>query len=184
MPALIRNCIVRQHGCPAEPGYLPVFAPAPFVKEREDGMQTARNESFDSDVPEVSIHRSQERFFVARQVRRLTATGLLLVALVLSAFAAPVAAQENTASVESAVQWLLTQQAEDGGFIGFSGESDAGATVDAVLALASAQQRRYRCRSRIGHEIPGIPGAGLCPVQPGRGGQAVDGVGGGGDGPA
>ncbi len=37
------------------------------------------------------------------------------------------------------MQWLLTQQAEDGGFIGFSGESDAGATVDAVLALASAQ---------------------------------------------
>ncbi len=69
----------------------------------------------------------------------MTATGLLLVALVLSAFAAPVSAQENTASVESAVQWLLTQQADDGGFIGFSGESDAGATVDAVLALASAQ---------------------------------------------
>ena len=65
----------------------------------------------------------------------MTATGLLLVALVLSAFAAPVSAQENTASVESAVQWLLTQQANDGGFIGFSGESDAGATVDAVLAL-------------------------------------------------
>lgn len=103
-------------------------------------MQTARNESFDSDVSASSIHRSQERFFVARQVRRLTATGVLLVALVLSAFAVPVSAQDNAPAVESAVQWLLTQQAEDGGFIGFSGESDAGATVDAVLALASAQQ--------------------------------------------
>ncbi|MEZ4507400.1 MAG: prenyltransferase/squalene oxidase repeat-containing protein [Thermomicrobiales bacterium] len=103
-------------------------------------MQTARTESFDSDVPVNSIHRSQERFFVARQVRRLTATGMLLVALVLSAFAAPVSAQDNTQSVEAAVQWLLAQQAEDGGFIGFSGESDPGATVDAVLALASAQQ--------------------------------------------
>ena len=103
-------------------------------------MQTARlkPEGFDDSV--VSIHRSHERFFVAKQVRRLTATGLLLVALVLSAFAAPVSAQENQASVESAVQWLLTQQNEDGGFIGFSGESDAGATVDAVFALASAQQ--------------------------------------------
>jgi squalene cyclase len=103
-------------------------------------MQTARIESFDSHDSANSVHRSQERFFVARQVRRLTATGVLLVVLVLTAFSAPVAAQENRDSVESAIQWLLTQQAEDGGFIGLSGESDAGATVDAVLALASAQQ--------------------------------------------
>jgi prenyltransferase beta subunit len=140
MPALIRNCIARQHCCPAEPDYLPELAPAPFVNEREDGMQTARLKSDGFDDSVVSIHRSQERFFVSRQARRLTATGLLLVALVLSAFSAPVSAQENQDSIDSAVQWLLTQQNEDGGFIGFSGESDAGATVDAVLALASAQQ--------------------------------------------
>lgn len=140
MPALIRNCIAWQMICPAEPGFLPDIAPAPFVKEREDGMQTARKESYGSIALVDSIHRSQERFFVARQVRRLTATGLLLVAMVLTAFAAPVSAQENTASVESAVQWLLSQQNDDGGFIGFSGESDAGATVDAVLAISSAQQ--------------------------------------------
>jgi hypothetical protein len=140
MPALIRNCIAWQMICPAEPGFLPDIAPAPFVKEREDGMQTARTESLDSTARIYSIHRSQERFFVARQIRRLTATGLLLVALVLTAFAAPVSAQENTQSIDASVQWLLQQQQPDGGFAGFSGESDPGATADAVIALASAQQ--------------------------------------------
>ncbi len=103
-------------------------------------MQTARLKPEGFDDSAISNHRSQERFFVASQIRRLTATGVLLVALVLSAFATPVSAQENQASIETAVQWLLTQQNDDGGFVGFSGESDAGATVDAVLALASAQQ--------------------------------------------
>lgn len=103
-------------------------------------MQTARLKPNGFDDSDVSNHRSRERFFVASQVRRLTATGLLLVALVLSAFATPVAAQENASAIDAAVQWLLAQQNEDGGFTGFSGESDAGATVDAVLALASAQQ--------------------------------------------
>jgi hypothetical protein len=103
-------------------------------------MLTARLKSTDFDDSAISNHRSQERFFVARQARRLTATGLLLVALLLSAIAAPVSAQENRPAIDSAVQWLLSQQNDDGGFMGFSGESDAGATVDAVLALASARQ--------------------------------------------
>ncbi len=38
----------------------------------------------------------------------------------------------------SATAWLLAQQRPDGGFAGFSGESDPGMTVDAVLALAAA----------------------------------------------
>ena len=45
MPALFRNCIVWQQSCRAKPDYLPTFAPTPFEKEREDGMQTARMES-------------------------------------------------------------------------------------------------------------------------------------------
>ena len=45
-------------------------------------------------------------------------------------------AQED--SVQRSVDWLMTQQAEDGGFVGFSGESDPGATCDAVIALAAA----------------------------------------------
>jgi hypothetical protein len=41
--------------------------------------------------------------------------------------------------VELATAWLVAQQAEDGGFIGFSGESDAGLTADALLALRAAE---------------------------------------------
>jgi prenyltransferase beta subunit len=52
-------------------------------------------------------------------------------------------AQEATPAadqaVASAATWLQSQQASDGGFLGFSGESDPGATVDAVLALAAAR---------------------------------------------
>jgi prenyltransferase beta subunit len=66
---------------------------------------------------------------------------LLAVLVVLS----PVSAQQATPAVggdplDAATAWLLTQQAEDGGFVGFSGETDAGTTVDAILALAAAQQ--------------------------------------------
>ncbi len=103
-------------------------------------MLTARTRSEDLDRPANSLHRSQERFFVSRrQIRRLTATGLMLVALCLSVLAAPVAAQDQTAAVSSAVDWVLAQQQPDGGFAGFSGESDPGATIDAVLALAAAE---------------------------------------------
>ena len=41
--------------------------------------------------------------------------------------------------IEGAVAWLLPQQAEDGGFVGFSGESDPGTTLDAIMALAAAE---------------------------------------------
>lgn len=42
-------------------------------------------------------------------------------------------------SLTSAVEWLISQQADDGGFLGFSGTSDPGVTADAVLALAAAK---------------------------------------------
>ncbi len=73
-------------------------------------------------------------------MRRLTATGLMLFALCLSIVVAPVAAQDQTAAAGKAVEWLVAQQQPDGGFAGFSGESDPGATVDAVLALAAADR--------------------------------------------
>ncbi|MCX2727177.1 terpene cyclase/mutase family protein [Thermomicrobium sp. 4228-Ro] len=41
-------------------------------------------------------------------------------------------------ALANATAWLVTQQRPDGGFAGFSGESDPGMTVDAVLALAAA----------------------------------------------
>lgn len=103
-------------------------------------MSMACRRSEDLERPTHSIDRSQERFFVSRrQIRRLTTTGLMLVALCLSIVAAPVAAQNKTAASQ-AVEWLLAQQRPDGGFAGFSGESDPGATVDAVLALAATDR--------------------------------------------
>ncbi len=52
--------------------------------------------------------------------------------------ASPVA---SGSGLEGAVASLLTQQAEDGGFIGFTGESDAGFTLDAIMALISADHQ-------------------------------------------
>ncbi len=103
-------------------------------------MQTARTKLQSFDVSATSIDRSQERLFVTRrQIRRMTVTGLMLVALCLSFVAAPVSAQDNKASVENAITWLQGQQQPDGGFAGFSGASDPGATVDAIFAMVAAQ---------------------------------------------
>ena len=73
------------------------------------------------------------------------------IALVVLAMAmlAPVSAQDATpgaspvaggSGLEGAVAWLQAQQLEDGAFAGFSGEADAGTTVDAILALVAADQ--------------------------------------------
>ena len=80
---------------------------------------------------------------------RTLATVLVAVAM-FSAWLAPAAAQQATPSpsasarslsdVQSAVDWLLAQEAEDGGFIGYSGSSDAGTTVDALIALGAAKR--------------------------------------------
>jgi hypothetical protein len=63
----------------------------------------------------------------------------MLVALCLSVLAAPVAAQENIPQVQKAVDWMMTKQQPDGGFAGFSGASDPGATIDAIFAMVAAQ---------------------------------------------
>jgi len=47
--------------------------------------------------------------------------------------------QQQAETVADAVGWLLGQQAEDGGFPGFSGGSDPGTTADAVIALVAAR---------------------------------------------
>src|SRR6185437_17011988 len=43
-----------------------------------------------------------------------------------------------SASLESAAKWLLEQQEDSGGFLGFSGEVDASSTAAAVVALYAA----------------------------------------------
>lgn len=75
-------------------------------------------------------------------------TGLIrVVAMIVMALvvATPASAQDATPSpatngdLEAATSWLIDQQMEDGAFAGFTGEADAGTTVDAMIALASAQ---------------------------------------------
>lgn len=103
-------------------------------------MQTARRNTSRFHAPVDSIHRSQERFFVARrQWRRVVATCAVLVALCLSVLAAPVSAQIQQAEVQQAIDWLMSTQQPDGGFAGFSGESDPGTTIDAIFAMVAAQ---------------------------------------------
>ena len=50
-------------------------------------------------------------------------------------------AADATAALENAVTWLQSQQAADGGWVGFSGTSDVGLTIDAALALVAASIR-------------------------------------------
>jgi len=71
-------------------------------------------------------------------MRRVLALFVVLV-LALAPVAGVSAHQLDTArALAGATAWLLTQQRPDGGFAGFSGASDPGMTVDAVLALAAA----------------------------------------------
>ncbi len=91
-----------------------------------------------------------------RWIRTLALTLAMLVGLV--GLVAPAAARDATpaatpvsgtpaarvlglgdADISAAVAAMLSVQAADGGFIGFSGESDPGVTTDAVLALAAAE---------------------------------------------
>lgn len=70
---------------------------------------------------------------------------LLLVAVVSAGTVA--GAQEATPStpgvagsgLQGAVDWLVAQQGSDGAFLGFTGESDPGVTIDAIIALAAAE---------------------------------------------
>lgn len=74
---------------------------------------------------------------------RLVAVVMMAMAIVL-----PASAQDSTPAVSpetagegglaAATSWLLDQQLENGAFAGYSGEEDAGTTVDAIIALVAA----------------------------------------------
>ncbi|MDQ3656635.1 MAG: terpene cyclase/mutase family protein [Chloroflexota bacterium] len=79
---------------------------------------------------------------------RVTLLVPLLCSLLALAVFGPVAAQDGSGTatpttagtgIKGAIAWLLPQQAEDGGFAGFSGESDPGTTLDAIMALSAAE---------------------------------------------
>lgn len=76
-------------------------------------------------------------------VNRLFALVAILTALALTplsvlAQATPSPAADPATSLQRGVEWLLSQQGDDGAWIGFTGESDPGVTIDAVIALAAA----------------------------------------------
>jgi len=55
--------------------------------------------------------------------------------------------------IEGAVKWLIFQQAKDGSFLGFTGEADAGTTVDAIMALAAAKHAGVDVGSSIENAV-------------------------------
>jgi squalene cyclase len=58
---------------------------------------------------------------------------------IVSAQATPGTPVDASAALARSVDWLNSQQQADGGWIGFSGVSDVGATIDAVIAIAAAR---------------------------------------------
>lgn len=95
------------------------------------------------------LGKGSGRIMMNKQMTRLVAVMWLVLAVILPMGAGQVTAQGATpaaspvatgSGLESATQWLMEQQLESGAFPGFSGEADAGTTIDAMLALAAAER--------------------------------------------
>jgi hypothetical protein len=87
-----------------------------------------------------------------------------------SPVASPVA--DLTPAIEAAVASLLAQQAEDGGFVGFSGETDPGVTTDAALALAAADNVGVETGTAIPDALAYLKAAGPAYAETGPGQRA------------
>ena len=87
--------------------------------------------------------------FAHRRVLFAIIAVVLLVAMginstgVFAQEATPAATPGTGPGLEAAVSWLVAQQQPDGGFLGFSGASDPGATTDAVIALAAVRNAGF-----------------------------------------
>lgn len=80
-----------------------------------------------------------------RKYSRLAALVMVVLATLVPASiaaqdATPAATPVGADGVQEAVTWLISQQEDNGSWLGFSGEPDAGTTVDAVIALAAADE--------------------------------------------
>jgi hypothetical protein len=77
--------------------------------------------------------------FVRTSPRR---TWMVVFGFALALIAAPIhgsaLASESNEPAHQAAEWLIEQILDDGGFPGFDGESDPGATADAILAFVAA----------------------------------------------
>ncbi len=54
--------------------------------------------------------------------------------------ASPLATPVAAPGLQGAVDWLISQQQEDGSWLGFSGEPDTGTVVDTLITLGAAQE--------------------------------------------
>lgn len=73
--------------------------------------------------------------------------------------ATPVAPGPDPALVQ-AVEFLLDQQGEEGGFLGLEGEPDPGITIDAVFALKAAGQRGIDTSAAVDRALVYLEAAG------------------------
>ena len=71
------------------------------------------------------------------------------------------AATPSTATATArGAAWLIAQQGDDGGFIGFSGQSDPGLTADAVVGLKAAEVRGVDVAASLAAARTYLTGAG------------------------
>lgn len=105
--------------------------------------------------PCSTIRRTNGQSFLTRSRHKVTSLAIALTMVltllggsVSSALAHDATPDTGIASpaalgdlrLEDAVNALIAAQGEDGGFLGFSGESDPGTTIDAIFALAAAEE--------------------------------------------
>lgn len=89
----------------------------------------------------------------ASMTRRVPRMVVALWVLVLAALPALAGAQVATPvptheALARGAAWLVSQQAPDGGFVGFSGSSDPGVTADALVALSAVRNAGVQIDSR------------------------------------
>src|SRR5262245_8924555 len=95
--------------------------------------------------PMKSISRAVRRRggFILPSVLVILVVSLFVPAVAFGKQATPSASPAATPAfgtgLQGAVDWLLSVEAADGGFVGFSGTSDPGITTDALIALGAAQ---------------------------------------------
>jgi hypothetical protein len=74
--------------------------------------------------------------------------------------------------LDDATAALMAQQGEDGGFLGFSGETDPGTTADAILALVAAEQAGVETGDSVPQALAYLEEAGLAYAEIGAGQRA------------
>jgi hypothetical protein len=111
--------------------------------------------------------RHEREILMTRSLIRLVSMMLLAMAMLVPSGmsaqdATPTGAQPGLGGdLELGVSWLADQQLEDGSFAGFSGEADAGTTVDAVIALSAAQSSGVDTGDSINRAIEYLAGDGV-----------------------